>query len=155
MLPCYRVGVLPCWCVSVLVCLDVGSGRSLRFARCGGHAHTALATRCWLLPRGPRCFAEAAQPCTARGKNSSIRGCRDGACNGGCKPGAAPVDTPLAQLLLGKSIRTRVRVTWMRVAQAETERDSAKTAATHNKKTKAISWRIGQRSSKNTRRING
>ena len=69
-------------------------GGSLRPARRAGHTRTAHITLCWLLPRGPRCFAEAVQPCTARGKNSSIRGCRDGASNGCCKSGAGPTWIP-------------------------------------------------------------
>ena len=45
------------------------------------------------------------------------------------------MDTPLAQLLLGNATRALVRVTWMRVAQAETERDSAKITAVCKNKT--------------------
>ena len=52
-----------------------------------------------------------------------------------------------------KHSRARARVTWMRVAQAETEMQSTKTAVVHKKQT--ISLRIGQRSSANTLRISG
>ena len=95
-LACWRVIVLACWRVSsVLACLDVGSVRSLRLKRRGA-TRTGPITLCWLLPRGPRCLADAAQPCTARGKNSSIRGCRAciGASNGCCKSGAEPTWIP-------------------------------------------------------------
>ena len=73
-----------------------GHSISVHVVRSGSHqagdTSTALVTCCWLLPPGPRCFAEAAQPCTARGKKSSIRACRacTSASNGCCKSGAAP-----------------------------------------------------------------
>ena len=82
-----RVSVLVCYRVSVLACRRVSMlGRS---ARSGSHEVGDTRPRppslCWLHPRCPRCFAGPAQPCTARGKNSSIRGCRDATSNGCCE----------------------------------------------------------------------